>query len=291
MLARNIRSHAFVVKAPTSNDPHAFTRWQRAQHREIARRYAWRNSERLRLTPAQRLMNIRLREIEDACRILYGPGLPNTPKGRGVLEVAFHTIAGFGGGVVTHCVSWARMWARWLPAGEAKAIAARVAANPMKFTADTVAWRIGLTDAIRTRLDIRTIGAIDMNKRQRAARRKERDRIAKAQRRRAKGAKLRVQYEAESASRTKPWEAFGICRRTWEARGKPMRVCASASAIDEASLSTTNLRKSRKPHRRKAVAETERAASSAQRPHRLTPLKVKQRRGGGRWPKTQQNRC
>lgn len=32
----------------------------------------------------------------------------------------------------------------------------------------------------------------------------------------------RAEYEANSYSRTKPWEHFGISRRTWYNRGKPM---------------------------------------------------------------------
>lgn len=32
----------------------------------------------------------------------------------------------------------------------------------------------------------------------------------------------REEYEANSYSRTKPWEHFGISRTTWYRRGKPM---------------------------------------------------------------------
>ena len=35
-------------------------------------------------------------------------------------------------------------------------------------------------------------------------------------------AQPREQYEAESLSRTKPWEKLGMSRRTWYRRGKPM---------------------------------------------------------------------
>jgi predicted DNA-binding transcriptional regulator YafY len=34
-------------------------------------------------------------------------------------------------------------------------------------------------------------------------------------------AQPRVAYEANSISRAKPWEAFGISRATWYRRGKP----------------------------------------------------------------------
>ena len=51
----------------------------------------------------------------------------------------------------------------------------------------------------------------------RAEEKRERDKARK----RAKAKRPRAVYEAESASRLKPWKAFGIERRAWERRGKP----------------------------------------------------------------------
>lgn len=45
---------------------------------------------------------------------------------------------------------------------------------PLKWSADKLAWKIGLTDAKRSELKITTIGAIDVTREQRAARRKAR---------------------------------------------------------------------------------------------------------------------
>ncbi len=45
---------------------------------------------------------------------------------------------------------------------------------PIKWSADKLAQKIGLTDAKRTELKITTIGAVDVTKEQRAARRKQR---------------------------------------------------------------------------------------------------------------------
>jgi hypothetical protein len=55
----------------------------------------------------------------------------------------------------------ARTWAPWMPADELASLIADVTANPRRFKADTVAARLGITAEIRTRLDLRTIGAID----------------------------------------------------------------------------------------------------------------------------------
>ena len=54
---------------------------------------------------------------------------------------------------------------------------ADIAAHPIRWRADKLAHRVGLTDATRTRLGITTIGAIDVTREERAARRRERDRI------------------------------------------------------------------------------------------------------------------
>lgn len=137
--------------------------------------------------------------------------------------------------------------ARDCPAAEAQAVAERVIANPHRWKADTLAWRLRLTDAERTALKIKTIGAFDVSKAERLARRKECNRAAEVARRRAKGAKPRATYEAASASRTKPWEAFGISRRTWERRGKPIPPQseardASGRTADEASMLSIHLR-------------------------------------------------
>lgn len=51
-------------------------------------------------------------------------------------------------------------------------------------------------------------------------RRRIRHRDREAKRRRSRGAKPRAEYEAQSISRAKPWEALGISRRTWFRRRK-----------------------------------------------------------------------
>jgi len=83
-----------------------------------------------------------------------------------------------------------------------------------------------LSYAERCTLDIRTIGAFDVPKAKRAKlqkeKRRQRDRNRKDEQRRAAGALARADYLANSFSQARPWEAFGISRRTWERRGKPM---------------------------------------------------------------------
>ena len=59
--------------------------------------------------------------------------------------------------------------------------------------------------------------------------RKEKDRMGQEKRRRARGACTREEYEANCLSRTRPWEAQGISRRTWERRRRERRLRAVAS--------------------------------------------------------------
>ena len=74
--------------------------------------------------------------------------------------------------------------------------------------ADLLAKYLHLTDKMRTELQIRTIGSVDVSKQQRAKRRKQ-------------GIKPRAEYlVANSISRLQPWKAEGISRRTWYYRRK-----------------------------------------------------------------------
>jgi hypothetical protein len=81
-------------------------------------------------------------------------------------------------------------------------------------TPDGWARALGLTYARRQRIGITTIGAIDVNKRQRTQLRKLRAHERYRRRRQALGATPRTQ----SLSALKPWAAEGISRRTWERR-------------------------------------------------------------------------
>ena len=81
-------------------------------------------------------------------------------------------------------------------------------------TPDGWARALGLTYARRQRIGITTIGAIDVNKRQRTQLRKLRAHERYRRRRQALGVTPRTQ----SLSALKPWAAEGISRRTWERR-------------------------------------------------------------------------
>jgi hypothetical protein len=98
---------------------------------------------------------------------------------------------------------------------QAEAVIEEADIIPQCRTADAVGKYLGLTDELRTMLGIKTIGACDVTKRQRARRRRAQDRKHKEAKRRMKGAKPRAAYLANSLSRTQPWKTERVSRRTW----------------------------------------------------------------------------
>jgi hypothetical protein len=221
-----------------------------AAHREVARRYAWgahKTQKSLKIEPGKtgeaRLMALlRLRELERLFSQRYGAELPDDDAGRDDLVIAAHHIAHIGADAARHIVAWAQLWAPWMTADKAAKLADRVIANPFKFTADVLAWRLHLTQAERHDLGITTIGAIDSSKGQRAQFRKLKRQLAASVRRRERGGTSRALYEGNSLSRTRPWEALGVSRRTWYRRGKP-----PADAVSSGSAARTDRGTSPRP--------------------------------------------
>jgi hypothetical protein len=91
---------------------------------------------------------------------------------------------------------------------------------PKRRTADALGRWLRLSDAMRTFLKIRTIGSFDVSSRQRAMRRKERNRACKEMKRRAAGSKSRGEYLAAARSKTQPWKLEGKSRSLWYSHRK-----------------------------------------------------------------------
>jgi hypothetical protein len=205
-----------------------------ARHTEIARRYAWHAQQRQgeKTDPARLITLIRLRELERLFRTRYGRFLPDDDDaGLDDLIVAPHHIAFLRGDVITHIMGWARAWAPWLPQDKAQALAERVAAEPRKFTADALAWRLRLSMAERTSLEITTIGSFDMSKAEREEERKRKRREAERARRarnssgrpRGRPKKMRGQQSKDILLATWP----RIFDRTLTRRGKRLKTKAT----------------------------------------------------------------
>ena len=113
----------------------------------------------------------------------------------------------------------------WLSTEESYELVEHVLRKPeylRKIKAAQLGEKLGLTHREREALGIRTIRPGDLTPEQfqkkRREKRREKDRARKLRRRRRTGAKSRVVYRATSLTRQKPWERFGISRRTWERR-------------------------------------------------------------------------
>ncbi len=202
------------------------------KHREIARHYEHRETQarpasrsvvetRVRHERArERAEYIRARRIVDLHRLYrarYGYVLPDNAAGRRAVKVIAHHIKDTDG-----IRKWTALWAPWMTAAEIDATLREVVAFPEKWKASPLAMLLGVFDAERQRLGLRTIGAADVDAAERKRRRRAQQRQRMERLRRARGAVAREQYEESSASRLKPWEAFGVSRRTWERHGKPV---------------------------------------------------------------------
>jgi hypothetical protein len=187
---------------------------QAALHSEIARKYKRRKREPFN-RPA-----IRVAELRRLFVGRYGQMLPDDDAGRDDAWIMAHHLAHLTN-PERRIASWIELQAPWMASAEAEALIAKVMAKPLRWRADRLAARLNLHEAERRRLRITTIGAVDVDRAERVKRRRERDRTVKAATRRTQGAKPRTNYEAHSISRTKPWEALGISRRTWYRAGKP----------------------------------------------------------------------
>ncbi len=166
-----------------------------------------------------------------------GEVLADDDAGREDVMIVAHHLAGCNGDPSRSIVSWIALRAPWLTAEEVEAIVAAATAKPRRWRADTLARRLNLTEADRRRLRITTIGAVDLNREQRAAarqvRKRQRDRQRSAERRRVAGAMSRAEYIATSLTSIKPWIPAGISRRTWERRRLARDATPSPSILPQ----------------------------------------------------------
>jgi hypothetical protein len=102
-----------------------------------------------------------------------------------------------------------------MDASECDELMEDVARWPQTWRAGPLGQELGLVEADRQRLKIRTIAAIDMTAEERRQAARLRRRQHMRNKRRAAGAKLRADYEANRINKQKPWIAAGISRRSW----------------------------------------------------------------------------
>jgi hypothetical protein len=167
----------------------------------------------------------------------YGSEFPDDDAGREDLFIALQLRAPRGEGEPT-LRQYIKSVAPWITESEAAQLLDRAYAEPCKLSDDALGRKLGLKDADRTRLRISAIGSVDVPRAARLARRAAKKNERRTAKRRAAGMTPRAEYEATSASKTRPWEAFGYSRRTWERKGKPQPPNPVAS-VAPSNLSLT----------------------------------------------------
>ena len=128
-------------------------------------------------------------------------------------------------GAVIECAR--RMGRKDFTRTEAEAVIDEASRTRRHLSADNLARFLGVTFAVRQRLRLTTIGSTNVGKRARKELRKRRDRLAKEQRRRARGARP----QSQSLSRTRPWEALNMSRRQWYRNRKQQNGTTSSTAV------------------------------------------------------------
>jgi hypothetical protein len=146
---------------------------------------------------------LRVAELTRLMRLRWGPTLPEDDAGRDDLWLILQHQARLSD-PRKRMLNSSQVLAPWLNERELEALLDQILRHPPQmYSADDLGARLGLTDAERTQLAIRTIGAIDCNKEQRQARRKrknrERERARRAAAKSSRPPAVRSRIEIDAA--------------------------------------------------------------------------------------------
>lgn len=142
-----------------------------ARQWEIRRRYAQKTKVGKR---TRSMAAIRIAELQRWLGDQIGSGVELEPSQRseGIARIFVHHFVVLADGN-RKAADWLTTYCPWIETQDREHMITEANHCPLKWSADKLAWKIGLTDAKRTELKITTIGAIDCSRDQRAARRKQ----------------------------------------------------------------------------------------------------------------------
>ena len=161
-----------------------------------------------RIRPAFNLARQRLREVEALIRLRHAGPVDTDDGGAYFAAAAPHLDSR------EVALAWARRWTPRLTIEDVLAELDRIDARRPTYRADKVARMLAVRRVERDELGLSTIGAVDLNKRQRLTERKLAARERERLRREYAGATPRDR----SKSAMKPWVAEGISRAVWYRR-------------------------------------------------------------------------
>ena len=170
----------------------------------------WRQDRLCLSTEFQKLAAKRVRELNRVYYDQFPYGLPHNSLGVKYCKYILRTMAFFLSN--SQRADWLNENAPWLETPIRNYL---LDLAPHWYSGASLGQHLELENEARERLRAWSIKATDVTDEERVKTNREKNRIASERRRRKKGAKPRAQYEAESTSQTKPWEAQGISRRTW----------------------------------------------------------------------------
>ncbi len=154
---------------------------------DIDLRYKAQSRDARKLHRSRGMAAFRLAELTRWLHDRFGAGveLEQTLENYAIVRLFAHHMGGLRD-TARRIHKWTDTYSPWLDPRDLERLINEVEGCPLKWSADKLAWKLRLTDAKRTELRIRTIGAIDCNKEQRLAKRKaarkERDALRYRQR-------------------------------------------------------------------------------------------------------------
>ncbi len=177
---------------------------------EIAQRYRRKAAKYTNRNRSRGLAAIRLAELTRWLDDVHGEGVELEAGDHSymITRIIAHHLGALPD-APRRITSWILIYAPWISLRDRERLIREVLECPMKWSADKLAWKLRLADATRTRLKIRTIGAFDLTKAQRKARRKTKQ----------------VEYDRRRRPRKRqpigqPWISQGISRATWYRRNR-----------------------------------------------------------------------
>jgi hypothetical protein len=138
---------------------------RRQERAEIRKRYQRQRKGPPALGPPA---SVRVAEIGRVLTDRWGEILPHDDAGADDAFIMCHHLARRAGDPATRMHDWLDQRAPWMPPDDRQALIERVLARPLRWKADTLGKRLGLTAANRMRLKIKSIGATDQTSAERA---------------------------------------------------------------------------------------------------------------------------
>ena len=184
-------------------------------------------------TKAETLRRLRVGDLRRIYRHRYGAVLPDDDAGRDDLTLILFSISLSPKAAAEKMRHEVEVNAPWMPAthaGQLIDLILKMPACERELSGRQLGERLRLTNCEREWLKAWRIAPVDMTAAQLAEQRKGKKLARDRARRRQAGVVTREAYLAKSLTKQKPWEAEGICRRTWERR-RAERPCRK-SALD-----------------------------------------------------------